>query len=72
MPRRKIDLDIKVEFMRESLHLVDLKTLLRKYDISERTAYNWYREVLDALPGILADEQPGRKSQAKAESAPPF
>jgi hypothetical protein len=72
MPRRKIDLDIKVEFMRESLHLVDLKTLLRKYDISERTAYNWYREVLDALPGILADEQPGRRSQDKAESSPLF
>jgi hypothetical protein len=72
MPRRKIDLDIKVAFMREGLHLVDLKALLRKYDISERTAYNWYREVLDALPGILADEKPGHKPQPKAESAPPF
>jgi hypothetical protein len=72
MPRRKIDLDIKVEFMREGLHLVDLKALLGKYDVSERTAYNWYREVLDALPDILADEKPGRKSQSKAKSGPPF
>lgn len=72
MPRRKIDLDTKVEFMREGLHLVDLKALLDKYDISERTAYNWYREVLDALPDILANETPGRKSPSKAEPAPPF
>jgi hypothetical protein len=72
MPRRKIDLEVKVEFMREGLQLTDLENLLRKYGISERSAYNWYRAVLDALPDILADTKPGRKPKPKADSAPPF
>jgi len=72
MPRRKIDLEVKVEFMREGLRLIGVGDLIRKYGVSERSAYNWYSKVLDALPDILADEKPGRKPQPKAESAPPF
>jgi hypothetical protein len=34
--------------------------------------YNWYREVLEALPDILVDNKPGRKSASKAKSSPPF
>ena len=72
MPRRKIKLDVKVRLMRESLRLTDLEDTLRKYRVSKRSAYNWYREVLEALPDILADDKPGRRSKSKAGAAPPF
>ena len=72
MPRRKVELDVKVAAMRESLRLVNLKDVISKYQVSQPSLYNWYHEVIEALPDILADEKPGRKSQAKAESAPLF
>jgi transposase-like protein len=72
MPRRKIELEVKVEVMRECLRMADVEKIARKYDISERAAYNWYTRVLEALPDILADGKPGRKPKPKAESAPPF
>lgn len=72
MPRRKIELDIKVKVMRESLQLADVENVSRKYGVSERSAYNWYERVLAALPDILADDKPGPKSEAQAETAPPF
>ena len=72
MPRRKIELEVKVEAMRECLHMADVKDISRKYGISERAAYNWYARVLEALPDILANDRPGRKPKPKAESAPPF
>jgi transposase-like protein len=72
MPRRKIELDVKVEVMRECLHMGDVESISRKYGVSERSAYNWYKQVLEALPNILADGKPGRKPKLKAESAPPF
>jgi hypothetical protein len=72
MPRRKIELKVKVEAMRECLHMADVEDISRKYGISERAAYNWYARVLEALPDILADDKPGRKRKPKVESAPPF
>ena len=69
MPRRKITLDVKVRVIRESLRFTDVEDVLHKYGVSRRSAYNWYREVLEALPDILADEKPGRKPKAQA---PPF
>lgn len=72
MSRRTIKLDVKVDVMRDSLRLMGLEDVLRKYGVSRRSAYNWYREVLEALPDILADDQPGRKPKSKADSAPPF
>jgi transposase-like protein len=72
MPRRKIELDVKVEVMRECLHMGDVESISREYGVSERSAYNWYKRVLEALPNILADGKPGRKPKLKAESAPPF
>lgn len=72
MPRRKIELDIKVKVMRESLHVVDVENITRKYGVSERSAYNWYEQILEALPDILADDKPGPKPKSKADSAPPF
>ncbi|HDQ74116.1 MAG TPA: hypothetical protein ENN19_18785 [Chloroflexi bacterium] len=69
MPRRKVELEVKVEVMRECLHMADVENISRKHGVSERAAYNWYTRVLEALPDILADDKPGRKP--KAESAPP-
>ena len=72
MPRRKIELEVKVEVMRECLRMADVENIARKYGISERAAYNWYHKVLEGLPNILVDNKPGRKPKQKAESAPPF
>jgi len=72
MPRRKIELEVKVEVMRECLHMTDVEDISRKYGVSERAAYNWYNRVLEALPDILVDDKPGRKPKSKAEPAPPF
>jgi hypothetical protein len=72
MPRRKVKLNVKVRIMRESLRLTGVEDVLRKYGVSERSAYHWYRKVLEALPDILAEEKPGRKSKSQPDSAPPF
>lgn len=72
MPRRKNELEVKVEVMRECLRMAEVENIARKYGISERAAYNWYRKVLEGLPNILVDDKPGRKPKQKAESAPPF
>jgi len=72
MPRHKVSVDTKIQVMRESLRLTNIQEVLRKHGVSERSVFNWYREVLEALPDILADEKPGRKSKPKADSAPPF
>jgi hypothetical protein len=72
MSRRPIKLDVKVNVMRDSLRLTGLDDVLRKYGVSRRSAYNWYDEVLEALPDILADDKPGRKPKSKADAAPPF
>jgi len=72
MSRRVIKLDVKVDVMRDSLRLMGLEDVLRKYGVSRRSAYNWYREVLEALPDILADDKPGRKPTSQADLAPPF
>ena len=72
MARRKIKLVTKVKIMRENLRLLDAKAISRKYGVSERTAYNWYQRVLDALPDILADVSPGPKPNDQDKSVPPF
>ncbi len=72
MPRRKIKLDTKVAAMRESLRLANVGEIIRKRRLSKQSLYNWYDRVLEALPDILADDKPGRKSKAKSDSLPPF
>jgi hypothetical protein len=72
MPRRKVKLDTKVATMRESLRLVNVATIIHKRRLSKQSLYNWYQRVLAALPDILADDKPGRKSKAKTPSPPPF
>lgn len=73
MPRRKVKLDTKVQVMREVLHVARVKDVLDKHGVSERAVFNWYKRVLEALPNILADETPGRKSkpEPQSEAAPP-
>lgn len=72
MPRRKVKLDVKVAALRESLRLVNVADTVEKHGLSKQALYNWYREVLEALPDILADDKPGRKAKSAADSAPPF
>jgi ACT domain-containing protein len=72
MPRRKVKLDVKVAAMRESLQLMNVAEVVSKHGLSKQAVYNWYREILEALPDILADDKPGRKPKSKADSAPPF
>ena len=72
MPRRKIKLADKIAAMREGLRLVNAVDIARKHKLSRPALYKWYREVLEALPAILADDKPGRKPKPKTKSAPPF
>ncbi len=72
MPRRKVKLDVKVAAMRESLQLMNVAEVVNKHGLSKQAVYNWYREILAALPDILADDKPGRRSKSKADPAPPF
>ena len=70
MPRRKVNLDVKVAALRESLRLANVADIVEKHGLSKQALYNWYRKVLEALPDILADDKPGRKSES--DSAPLF
>jgi len=73
MPRRKVELNVKVAAMRESLRLMNLEEVLHKYHVSKPAMYNWYHEILEALPDILANAKPGRKTSPRSEeAAPPF
>jgi len=72
MPRRKVKLDAKVAAMRESLRLTDVDGIARKHRLSRPTLYKWYHEILEALPDLLADKKPGRKTKSQADTAPPF
>jgi hypothetical protein len=72
MPRRKVNLDVKVAAMRTSLRLTNVADIVQEHGLSKQALYNWYDKVLEALPDILTDDKPGRKPPSKAESAPPF
>jgi hypothetical protein len=71
MPRRKVNLNTKVQTLRECLHLQDVTAVTRKYGVSERATYNWFTQVLERLPEILQDAKPGSKSQGDDPAAPP-
>ena len=71
MPRRKVDLDTKVQTMRECLHLRDVEAVTHKYHLSERAAYKWFAQILECLPEILQNEPPGPKRQSATARAPP-
>jgi hypothetical protein len=67
MPRRKIELDVKVAALRESLRLANLEDVMDKYHVSKPAMYNWYHEVLESLPATLANAKPGPKSGLEKE-----
>ena len=71
MPRRKVALDTKVQAMRECLRMENVTTVMHKYQLSERAAYNWFAQVLEHLPEILQEDKPGPKSQSHEPAAPP-
>ena len=75
MPNRKVQLVLKVQAMRECLHLENVESVMRKYGLSESSAFRWFEEILEHLPEILHDEKPGPKSQLHTPStlaaAPP-
>jgi hypothetical protein len=71
MSRRKIKLDTKVQAMRESLHLENVATITHKYQVSERSLYDWFAQILEHLPESLQEAKPGPKRQADDPAAPP-
>lgn len=70
MPKRKINLDVKVQAMRECLQLADVESVMRKYHLSERSAYNWFGQILERLPEILQDAKPGPKTPPRTMAPP--
>ncbi len=72
MPRRKVNLDVKVAAMRKGLRLTNVADIVQEHGLSKQALYNWYAKVLEALPDILTDDKPGRKPPSKANSVPPF
>ncbi len=75
MTNRKVKLDVKVQAMRECLRLENVESVMRKYGLSERSAFRWFEEILEQLPEILQPEKPGPKPQRHAptniSAAPP-
>jgi len=70
MPRRIVDLDTKVQTMRECLHLSGVEAVTHKYAVSERVAYQWFEQILERLPEILSESKPGPKTQGAESLAP--
>src|SRR5712691_5443489 len=72
MANRKIQLDVKVQAMRECLRLENVEATMRKHQLSERSAFRWFEQILDRLPEILTEAKAGRKSQSPDRLAPPI
>ncbi len=70
MANKSIALDKKVAAMQECLTLEKVKEVMDKYGFSERSAWYWYRRIIEHLPEILEEEKPGPKP--KKRKAPPF
>ena len=71
MANRKVELNIKVQAMRECLRLANVQAVMHKYDLSERSAFRWFDAILEQLPEILPTEKPGPKNSAPEVSVPP-
>lgn len=68
MANKRIDLDKRVAAMQECLTLAHVKEVMAQYGFSERSAWYWYRRILDHLPEILEKEKPGPKPQQRKAS----
>ena len=70
MANKGIDLDKKVAALQECLTLTNVQEVMDKYGFSERSAWYWYRRIIDCLPEILEKEKPGPKPTKRKK--PPF
>lgn len=57
MANKRIDLNKKVAAMEECLTMVHVKEVMDKYGFSERSAWYWYRRIIEQLPEILEKEK---------------
>jgi hypothetical protein len=71
MANRKIPLDVKAQAMRECLRLQNVEVTMRKHQLSERSAFRWFDQILERLPEILKETKPGPKSESPSTLAPP-
>ena len=71
MPNRRVKLDIKVQAMRECMHLENVQAVMCKYGLSESSAFRWFEDILEQLPEILQTEKPGPKPQPCIQSEIP-
>lgn len=70
MANRSVALDKKVAAMQACLTLGNVKEVMDKYGFSERSAWYWYRRIIEHLPEILEREKPGPKPKKQVD--PPF
>ena len=59
MPKRKMDLDVKVQAMLACLHLQDVEAVGDQYDLAESSLYRWFDQIKAQLPEILQEAKPG-------------
>jgi hypothetical protein len=71
MANRKIQLDVKVQAMRECLRLQNVEATMRKHQLSERSAFRWFDQILEQLPEILREAKPGPKREPPSTWVPP-
>lgn len=68
MANKSIALDNKVAAMQECLTLASVKEGMDKYGFSERSAWYWYRRIIEHLPEILEQEKPGPKPKKRKDT----
>jgi len=61
MANKRIDLDKKVAAMQECIRLAHVKEVMDKYGFSERSAWYWYRRIIEQLPELLEKAKSGPK-----------
>jgi transposase-like protein len=61
MPRRSVSVDEKVTILRACLKLDHVADTAQQYGVAKQSIYQWYQELLEALPEVLVPERPGPK-----------
>jgi len=70
MPRRSIAVDEKVAIMRTCLKLDQVAATADQHGVAKQSIYQWYQEILAALPALLANERPGPKPTVPSAEKP--
>lgn len=68
MANKSIGLDKKVAAMRKCLTIQNVEEVMHKYGFSERSAWYWYRRIIEQLPEILEKEKPGPKPKKRKDT----